>query len=114
MTALDILCGLVNAIAWGCSSARLTYAMYVRRRVGRIYWLGMAFLFGSLFATMQQDYWAGVRQRAPAALFALALILIDWWWGGPGGKRRRRELVTALKSLKPLAWGIPAKRPVPA
>jgi hypothetical protein len=57
----------------------------------------------------------GRNHKAIIDLVVIALFIIDWWWGsGPGRRKRKQIAATVLKTRRALAWGIEAKRPIPA
>jgi hypothetical protein len=76
------------------------------------FWSGLALLvLGDAYLVM----WPDPRHQATLDLAVIVLFIVDWWWGsGPGRRKRKQVAATVLKARRTLAWGIEAKRPVPA
>jgi hypothetical protein len=75
------------------------------------FWIGVAILVSTVFL---YPLGLGLPRLGVMTVIAIILFLIDLWWGGPGKRQRRRVAETVLKVRSALAWGIPARRPMPA
>jgi O-antigen/teichoic acid export membrane protein len=81
-------------------------AFRYRWRLGRLFWAGLTSMFGALLAAS----WPG--DQVTMATVAAILFAIDWWRSRPPRNRKRKPLLSYLPKWRPLAWGVPARRPM--
>lgn len=97
----------VNDFSWLIACVRITF--HHRVPCGRLYWptFGMLVISSALFTSFR---WL----QLGVSVLCIILFIIDWWRNRPPRNRKRKRLLSCLPKWRPLAWGVPARRPAPA